>query len=81
MSIKWTPSLSVGVETIDEQHKIWFEKANGLFVGGKQQRAKEYIDSMLDFWMNTQNCILKMKKPIWKNSLPQVDESTCKFYQ
>ena len=49
MSIKWTPSLSVGVETIDEQHKIWFEKANGLFEAGKQQRAKEYIDSMLDF--------------------------------
>ena len=25
------------------------KKANGLFKQGKQQRAKEYIDSMLDF--------------------------------
>ena len=40
MAIKWTPDLSVGVENIDEQHKIWFEKANELFEAGKQQRAK-----------------------------------------
>lgn len=49
MTIKWTPDLSVGVENIDEQHKIWFEKANELFEAGKQQRAKEYINQMIDF--------------------------------
>lgn len=49
MAIVWTPNLSVGVELIDEQHKIWFEKADGLFEAGKQQKAKEYIVSMLDF--------------------------------
>ena len=41
--------MSVGVENIDEQHKIWFEKANELFEAGKQQRAKEYINTMIDF--------------------------------
>lgn len=49
MAIAWTPDLSVGVENIDEQHKIWFEKANELFEAGKQQRAKEYINIMIDF--------------------------------
>lgn len=49
MAIFWTPSLSVGVDMIDEQHKVWFEKANELFEAGRQQRAKEYIVSMFDF--------------------------------
>jgi len=49
MSIAWTPDLSVGVEHIDDQHKIWFEKANGLFEAGKEHRTKEYIYTMFDF--------------------------------
>jgi len=49
MTIAWTPSLSVGVKHIDDQHKIWFEKANELFEAGREQRAKEYINTMLDF--------------------------------
>ncbi len=34
---------------IDEQHKLWFEKANELFEAGKEQRAKDYIKTLLDF--------------------------------
>ncbi|SHJ40440.1 bacteriohemerythrin [Lutispora thermophila] len=49
MAIAWTPNLSVGVKEIDDQHKIWFEKANELFEAGKAQRAKEYINTMIDF--------------------------------
>ncbi len=49
MAIKWTPDLSVGVKHIDDQHKIWFEKANALFEAGREQRAKEYINQMIDF--------------------------------
>jgi len=49
MAVEWTPDLSVGVEHIDEQHKIWFQKANELFEAGKQQKAKEYINEMIDF--------------------------------
>lgn len=49
MAIKWTPDLSVGVKHIDNQHKIWFEKANALFEAGREQRAKEYINQMIDF--------------------------------
>ena len=26
----WSPSLSVGVDMIDEQHKLWFEHAEKL---------------------------------------------------
>lgn len=49
MAIKWTPDLSVGVKHIDDQHKIWFEKANNLFEAGREQRAKEYINQLIDF--------------------------------
>jgi hemerythrin len=49
MAIEWTPDLSVGVEHIDEQHKIWFQKANELFQAGRERRAKDYINTLIDF--------------------------------
>jgi hemerythrin len=49
MPIVWTSNLSVGVKHIDDQHKIWFEKANELFEAGKEGRAKNHIKTMLDF--------------------------------
>jgi len=49
MAIEWTPDLSVGVKHIDDQHKIWFKKADELFKAGQEKRAKEYINQLLDF--------------------------------
>lgn len=49
MAIGWTEDLSVGVGVVDEQHKIWFEKAEQLFDAGKKGQAKDYIGQMLDF--------------------------------
>ncbi|NLN05976.1 MAG: hemerythrin family protein [Clostridiaceae bacterium] len=49
MEVKWTTNLSVGVEKIDEQHKIWFEKANNLFQAGKNRKSREVIEEMLQF--------------------------------
>ena len=45
----WTESLSVGVAAIDEQHKVWFEKANQLFEAGQKGQARAFIAQMLDF--------------------------------
>lgn len=45
----WTPNLTVGVEFIDNQHKMLFEKADKLFEAGKNGHAKEYIGELLDF--------------------------------
>ncbi len=45
----WTPNLSVGISMIDDQHKMWFEKAEKLFEAGKNNRAKEYVGELLDF--------------------------------
>ncbi|NLJ99989.1 MAG: hemerythrin family protein [Clostridia bacterium] len=47
--MSWTPSLSVGVDMIDEQHKTWFKKAEKLFEAGKKNQAKEYIGELLEF--------------------------------
>lgn len=49
MALGWTENLSVGVDLIDSQHKIWFEKADQLFEAGKSGKAKEFISQMLDF--------------------------------
>lgn len=45
----WTQNLSVGVNTIDDQHKMWFQKAEALFEAGKNNQAKEYIGELLNF--------------------------------
>ncbi|HHT41876.1 MAG TPA: hemerythrin family protein [Firmicutes bacterium] len=45
----WSPSLSVGIELIDEQHKEWFDRAERLFEAGKKGQAKEYIGELLEF--------------------------------
>lgn len=45
----WAPSLSVGVDHIDEQHKIWFEKAEKLFEAGRNRESKQYIGELLEF--------------------------------
>jgi len=45
----WTQNLSVGVKMIDDQHKMWFEKAEKLFDAGKNHQAKEYIGELLTF--------------------------------
>ncbi|MGI6149432.1 MAG: hemerythrin family protein [Firmicutes bacterium] len=45
----WHPSLSVGIEMIDEQHKQWFDKAEALFDAGRKGQAKEYIGELLQF--------------------------------
>ncbi|MGI6731294.1 MAG: bacteriohemerythrin [Anaerovoracaceae bacterium] len=49
MAINWTEDLAVGISTIDEQHKTWFEKANQLFEAGKNGKSKEIIAETLDF--------------------------------
>ena len=45
----WTANLSVGISMIDDQHKMWFEKAEALFEAGKNNRAKEYVGELLAF--------------------------------
>lgn len=45
----WAPYLSVGVAEIDNQHKIWFEKAEKLFSAGSSNNSKEYIGELLTF--------------------------------
>ncbi len=45
----WTQNLSVGVTMIDDQHKMWFEKADKLYEAGRNHQAKEYIGELLKF--------------------------------
>jgi hemerythrin len=47
--MQWNPNLSIGVESIDEQHKNLFEMTDRLFEAGKNNRAKEFIVELLDF--------------------------------
>ena len=49
MAIEWTPNLTVGVNSIDDQHKKLFDMANQLFEAGKNNKTKEFISEMLNF--------------------------------
>lgn len=49
MAVKWTKNLSVGVDFIDKQHQIWFQKANDLFEAGQHGKASAVISDLLKF--------------------------------
>ena len=46
--IAWTPSLSVGVDEIDEQHKEWFRHADA-FLNGLDNRTRQEIEDLFSF--------------------------------
>lgn len=47
--IVWTPSLSVGVKLIDDQHKLLFEKINKLFKEVRSGANDELVMDALNF--------------------------------
>jgi len=47
--MEWTEKLSVGISTIDSQHKELFKRINNLVLAIKQHRCKSEIDSTLKF--------------------------------
>lgn len=67
----WTQSLSVGVTSIDSQHKMWFDKANALFDACSQGKGRAYISELLDFltdyththFTDEENYMLKINYP------------------
>ncbi|MEO1816524.1 MAG: bacteriohemerythrin [Acetobacterium sp.] len=75
MAIVWTPALSVGVENIDSQHKIWFEKADQLFEAGKTGKSKEVIAQMFDFLDDyTKQHFRDEEAYMTKINYPEIDE-------
>jgi hemerythrin len=47
--MEWTEKLSIGVPTIDSQHKELFKRINNLVLAIKQHRCKEEIDNTIKF--------------------------------
>ena len=47
--MEWTEKLSVGIATIDSQHKELFRRINKLVLAIKEQRCKEEIDGTIKF--------------------------------
>ncbi len=47
--IKWTEDLSVGIKTIDEQHKELFDRINSLVDAIKQHVCKYKIGDVIKF--------------------------------
>ncbi len=59
--MSWNPSLSVGIDLIDEQHKEWFERATNLFDAGRKGQAKGYVEKCLSFLTTIPVSISPMK--------------------
>ena len=49
MKIEWQDNLLVGVEEIDRQHKLLFEKYNAFFTAYSEGRADEEVIRLLGF--------------------------------
>lgn len=47
--MEWTEKLSIGIATIDSQHRELFKRINNLVVAIKQHRCKEEIDGTIKF--------------------------------
>ena len=48
MTIRWTKALSVGIESIDEQHKELFRRA-GTFLDGLAGRSRQDVGILLSY--------------------------------
>ncbi len=71
----WNPTLSVGIDHIDEQHKEWFASAEKLFEAGKNRQAKEYIGELLEFLDSyTKKHFADEEKYMLSISYPDYDE-------
>ncbi len=82
MAIEWTPNLTVGVESIDHQHKTLFDKANQLFEAGKALKQWNLFQRCWIFWMNTQNSFFTAKE-VYMRSLQLSgydDQSGCMHF-
>jgi hemerythrin len=49
MAYVWTPAWSVGVDSIDEQHKELFARVNALIAAASQGKGREEIGSVVQF--------------------------------
>jgi hemerythrin len=49
MAIRWTPNLAIGVDKIDEQHKVLFERINDLIEACNQGKGKETVAELITF--------------------------------
>ncbi len=47
--MEWSDKLSIGIASIDNQHKELFRRINALVIAIKEQRCKEEIDKTIEF--------------------------------
>ena len=50
--IEWDDSLSVGIELIDEQHKVWIERLNSLSAAVEAHQEVQHVSKTLDFMVD-----------------------------
>jgi hemerythrin len=48
-SMEWSEKLSVGITTIDNQHRELFKRINNLVVAIKQHRCRDEVDNTIKF--------------------------------
>jgi hemerythrin len=49
MAIRWTPSLAVGIDEIDRQHKTLFQKVNDLIEACNRGQGKDTVAQTIAF--------------------------------
>ncbi len=52
MAIEWDPSLAIGIERIDAQHRELFERIDRLLEASRRQTSATEVGALLDFLSN-----------------------------
>ncbi len=81
VAVKWDESLSVGVELIDEQHRMWIDRINDLSAAIARHDGASKIIKTLDFLIEyTQFHFSTEEKHMVKNHYPGY-ENHRKFHE
>ncbi|MGY5860505.1 MAG: bacteriohemerythrin [Candidatus Thorarchaeota archaeon] len=73
--IEWDESFSVGIELIDEQHKMLIERTNAISEAVENTRGLEKIIQTLDFMIEyTEFHFSAEEKVMTDNDYPKFDE-------
>lgn len=60
--IEWSNELSVGIEEIDDQHRILVDLLNQVHEAIQKRRGAEVAGVSFSNWKNTPGCISRLKK-------------------
>ncbi|MEZ4220608.1 MAG: bacteriohemerythrin [Polyangiaceae bacterium] len=77
-AITWGPSLEVGIETIDKQHRRWVELFNALDAAVKEGKEESALGEALEAYIEYSQYHFKTEEALMRQA--NMDEEEYKFH-